>query len=401
MGDRARLWNAVEAREKRKDARLAKELEFALPRELPDAAWLQVAREMADVYTSAGHAVDLAIHEDGRRHNPHVHLMLTTRTIEPNGFGPKMREADSPRFVLMARAKWAEIANAALGKAGSAAVVDARSNRARGLGAEAGRHRGPDPDERKRGRAEAAQLREQPVISQEDGDRLQRLMRQGAFVDRFATVLQRPDFPFESREASLEAAQDAGETSALWAAVDAEQSEPRETVLETESAPLLQLEATLRGQLDRDEDAASLKKALTTLEALRQQLGEADELRRENQLLKARASALGWAAERDLPAQDPYGEIVRTGDVYDAQDRLVDELEREQDTSAVQVDDVSEREAAQATVERMNEAEIPAARMKPRDQAGLNWSRSYAHARSNNAPKPTPRRDEEEHERKR
>jgi len=34
MRDRSQLWNAVEATERRKDARLAKEIEFALPREL-------------------------------------------------------------------------------------------------------------------------------------------------------------------------------------------------------------------------------------------------------------------------------------------------------------------------------------------------------------------------------
>ncbi len=34
LADRATLWNAVEAAEKRKDAQLAREVEFALPREL-------------------------------------------------------------------------------------------------------------------------------------------------------------------------------------------------------------------------------------------------------------------------------------------------------------------------------------------------------------------------------
>src|SRR3546814_21163029 len=34
FADRATLWNAVEAAEKRKDAQLAREVEFALPREL-------------------------------------------------------------------------------------------------------------------------------------------------------------------------------------------------------------------------------------------------------------------------------------------------------------------------------------------------------------------------------
>lgn len=90
MGDRARLWNAVEAAEKRKDARLAKEIEFALPRELSLADWLRIGRAMADAYTSKGHVADFAIHDDGSGHNPHVHLLLATREITPDGFGGKL-----------------------------------------------------------------------------------------------------------------------------------------------------------------------------------------------------------------------------------------------------------------------------------------------------------------------
>ena len=38
LADRELLWNEVEASERRKDAQLAREIELALPRELPDAA---------------------------------------------------------------------------------------------------------------------------------------------------------------------------------------------------------------------------------------------------------------------------------------------------------------------------------------------------------------------------
>ena len=133
MGNRGELWNAVEAAEKRRDARLAKEIEFSLPRELDQAAWIALARKMADAYTSQGHVADVAIHEDGRGHNPHAHIMLTTRTIGPEGFGLKMREADGKAFVRSARALWEKIANEALGTAGSAVMIDARSHAARGL----------------------------------------------------------------------------------------------------------------------------------------------------------------------------------------------------------------------------------------------------------------------------
>src|SRR6478609_7782023 len=44
MADRERLWNAVEASEKRKDARLARETQLALPRELDREAQLALLR---------------------------------------------------------------------------------------------------------------------------------------------------------------------------------------------------------------------------------------------------------------------------------------------------------------------------------------------------------------------
>lgn len=116
MADRTQLWNAVEMAEKRKDARLAKEVEFALPRELPRSAWLSVAHAMADAYAAQGFVADFAIHDDGTRHNPHVHILLTTRVVGVEGFGPKIRSADGRQFVTEARALWERIANEVLRK---------------------------------------------------------------------------------------------------------------------------------------------------------------------------------------------------------------------------------------------------------------------------------------------
>jgi hypothetical protein len=159
MAERGKLWNAVEESEKRKDARLAKELEFALPRELPRAAWLEVARAVADAYAARGFVADLAIHDDGTQHNPHVHILLTTRVVIQEGFGPKIRSADGRQFVTEARALWERIANAALGKAGAAVTIDSRSYAKRRLEQTPGQHRGPDPDERRARRARLQQER--------------------------------------------------------------------------------------------------------------------------------------------------------------------------------------------------------------------------------------------------
>ena len=43
--DRGRLWNDVEAFEVRKDAQLAREVEFAIPREMTQAQGFELARD--------------------------------------------------------------------------------------------------------------------------------------------------------------------------------------------------------------------------------------------------------------------------------------------------------------------------------------------------------------------
>ncbi len=168
MADRTTLWNAVELAEKRHDARLAKEIEFALPRELPRTAWLAVAHAMADAYTSQGFVADFAIHDDGTQYNPHVHILITTRVITPDGFGPKIRSADGRQFISEARLTWERIANAALKKAGVVAAIDSRSYAKRKLDRRPGQHRGPDKEER---RAKRQRQRERERMTPQHDDR--------------------------------------------------------------------------------------------------------------------------------------------------------------------------------------------------------------------------------------
>lgn len=194
MADRASLWNAVEQAEKRKDARLAKEIEFALPRELARSEWLGLARQMADAYVSLGHVVDLAIHDDGTAHNPHVHLMLTTRAIGADGFGAKLRAADGKAFVKDARALWAKIANAALGAAGFAGI-DPRSHAARGIREAPGQHLPPDQAARREHREGRARMNLQDeVIAARNA-----LVATVGIRERYPVLAARPDWPPEQR----------------------------------------------------------------------------------------------------------------------------------------------------------------------------------------------------------
>ena len=70
--DRERLWNAVEASEVRKDAQLAREVEFALPREMSEAHGIELARDFVrGEFVGLGMIADLNVHwdraEDGDR----------------------------------------------------------------------------------------------------------------------------------------------------------------------------------------------------------------------------------------------------------------------------------------------------------------------------------------------
>ena len=83
--DRAVLWNAVEANEKTKDSRLAREFVVALPIELGKEQWTALLTEyIQSNFVAEGMCADVAIHDtDG--HNPHAHIMLTVRPLDEQG----------------------------------------------------------------------------------------------------------------------------------------------------------------------------------------------------------------------------------------------------------------------------------------------------------------------------
>src|SRR5690606_1265065 len=63
--DRERLWNDVEAFEKRKDAQLSREVEFAIPREMNQAQGIDLARDFVQrEFIDVGMVADLNVHWD-------------------------------------------------------------------------------------------------------------------------------------------------------------------------------------------------------------------------------------------------------------------------------------------------------------------------------------------------
>ena len=135
--DRERLWNDVEAFEIRKDAQLAREVEFALPREMTQAQGIELARDFVQAeFVDRGMIADLNVHwdmaEDGMP-KPHAHVMLTMRAVDENGFGRKVRDWNRTEMVGRWRERWAEIVNERLAELDIDARIDHRSLEAQGI----------------------------------------------------------------------------------------------------------------------------------------------------------------------------------------------------------------------------------------------------------------------------
>ena len=83
--NREQLWNAVEAAEKTKDSRLAREFVVALPVELDKSSNISLLQNFIQKnFVDMGMCADFAIHDtDG--HNPHAHILLTVRPLNENG----------------------------------------------------------------------------------------------------------------------------------------------------------------------------------------------------------------------------------------------------------------------------------------------------------------------------
>ena len=138
--DRERLWNDVEAFEVRKDAQLAREVEFAIPREMTQAQGIELARDFVQAeFVDRGMIADLNVHwdmaEDGMP-KPHAHVMLTMRAVDENGFGPKVRDWNRTEMVERWRERWAELANERLAELDIDARIDHRSLEAQGIALE-------------------------------------------------------------------------------------------------------------------------------------------------------------------------------------------------------------------------------------------------------------------------
>jgi len=149
--DRARLWNAAEQAEKRKNSTVAREFEIALPSELSPEERQRLAHDLArEIVERHGCAVDVAIHAPGKEgddRNHHAHILCSTRRLGPEGFGEKTRELDDKatgsKIVTEWRERFASLQNERLHEAGEVARVDHRSLADQGIERMPTEHLGP------------------------------------------------------------------------------------------------------------------------------------------------------------------------------------------------------------------------------------------------------------------
>jgi len=174
--DREALWNKVELSEKRKDAQLAREVEFAIPREMTQAQGIELARDfVAQEFVSRGMVADLNIHWDkglDGEAKPHAHVMLTMREVEGQDFGAKVRAWNATSLVEHWREAWAVHVNERLAELDIDVRIDHRSLEAQGIDLEPQSKIGPAAQRIAGDGLEADRLQEHQQIARENGRRI-------------------------------------------------------------------------------------------------------------------------------------------------------------------------------------------------------------------------------------
>lgn len=176
LADRTTLWNTVEAGEKRKDAQLSREVEFAIPREMDQGQGIDLARDFVQrEMVDRGMVADLNVHwdigADGLA-KPHAHVMLSMREVGEDGFGAKVRDWNRTELVEHWRETWADHVNERLAQLDIDARIDHRSLHDQGIDLEPQNKIGPAAGRRADEGLEADRLDEHHEIARANGERI-------------------------------------------------------------------------------------------------------------------------------------------------------------------------------------------------------------------------------------
>lgn len=199
--DRSTLWNSVEATELRKDAQLAREVEFAIPRELDQIEGIRLAREFVSAeFVARGMIADLNVHWDmgaDGQPKPHAHVMLTMREVEGDGFGPKVRDWNATSLLEHWREAWGEHVNRRLAELDIDARVDHRTLEAQGIDLEPQHKIGPAASRMAEDGLASERLAEHRDIARSNGDKL--LKNPGQALD----AITRTQATFTTRDLAM------------------------------------------------------------------------------------------------------------------------------------------------------------------------------------------------------
>ncbi|EDW1374405.1 MobQ family relaxase [Salmonella enterica] len=123
------LWNEVERVERQNNGQTARYFDVAIPVELNnDDKKKLVAEYCQKNFVDKGMIADIAFHDLDSK-NPHAHVMLTLKTIGPDGFGKKDRSWNDKKMMIQWRESWATMSNSYLKAAGCEERIDHRSLR--------------------------------------------------------------------------------------------------------------------------------------------------------------------------------------------------------------------------------------------------------------------------------
>ncbi|HGJ4480288.1 TPA: MobQ family relaxase [Salmonella enterica subsp. diarizonae] len=125
--DSTALWNEVERVERQNNGQTSRYFDVAIPAELTNDDKKKLVLEYCQKnFVEKGMIADIAFH-DLDSDNPHAHVMLTLKTIGPEGFGKKERSWNDRKMSIFWRESWASMANRYLAAAGSSERIDHRS----------------------------------------------------------------------------------------------------------------------------------------------------------------------------------------------------------------------------------------------------------------------------------
>jgi len=179
--DREQLWNDVEVAELRKDAQLAREIEFAIPREMTHEQGIALARDFVQAeFIDRGMIADLNVHwdigDDGLA-RPHAHVMLTLREIRVGAdgsteFGAKVRDWNRTELLTHWRQAWADHVNERLASLDIEARVDHRTLEAQGIDLEPQHKIGPAASRMAAEGLDADRVGEHLEIARSNGEKI-------------------------------------------------------------------------------------------------------------------------------------------------------------------------------------------------------------------------------------